>query len=83
LIISPLLEAKKLTRARLAIYFFSVNIAAYLVGSNLMGYLSDKFGATENPAMMRYTLLVCPVSCLLAAVCLWFGSKALERKSEI
>jgi len=59
----------------IAIYFFSVNIAAYLIGSNLIGALSDKFGATENPAMMRYALLVCPIACLLSAICLFAGSK--------
>lgn len=59
----------------IAIYFFSVNIAAYLIGSNLIGYLSDKFGATENPVMMRYALLVCPISCLLSAIFLFVGSK--------
>jgi MFS family permease len=59
----------------IAIYFFSVNIAAYLIGSNLIGFLSDKLGATENPAMMRYALLVCPISCLVSAICLFAGSK--------
>jgi MFS family permease len=59
----------------IAVYFFSVNIAAYLIGSNLIGFLSDKFGATENPAMMRYALLVCPISCLLSAICLFAGSR--------
>lgn len=62
----------------IAIYFFSVNIAAYLIGSNLIGYLSDKFGATQNPAMMRYALLVCPIACLLSAVCLFIGSKTRQ-----
>jgi len=59
----------------IAVYFFSVNIAAYLIGSNLIGFLSDRFGATENPAMMRYSLLVCPIACLLSAICLFAGSK--------
>jgi len=45
----------------IAIYFFSVNIAAYLIGSNLIGFLNDRFGATANPQMMRYALLVCPI----------------------
>lgn len=61
-----------------AIYFFSVNIAAYLIGSNLIGYLSDRFGASQNPQMMRYALLVCPISCLLSAICLFAGSKTLK-----
>jgi MFS family permease len=59
----------------IAIYFFSVNIAAYLLGSNLIGYLNDRFGATEDPEMMRYALLVCPIACLLSAVSLWYGSR--------
>lgn len=59
----------------IAIYFFSVNIAAYLIGSNLIGFLSDKLGATANPAMMRYALLVCPLACLLSALLLFAGSK--------
>jgi MFS family permease len=72
-----------------AIYFFAVNIAAYLIGSNLIGKLNDlagivtdpKTGATANAEMMRYTLLVCPVSCLIGGFCLWLGSKALDRKA--
>jgi len=63
----------------IAIYFFSVNIAAYLIGSNLIGFLNDKFGATANPAMMRYALLVCPISCLLSAICLWLGSRSFAK----
>ena len=63
----------------IAMLFFSVNIAAYLIGSNLIGFLSDKFGATENPAMLRYALLVCPISCLLSAICLLIGSRTLKE----
>ena len=62
----------------IAIFFFAVNIASYLIGSNLIGSLSDRFGSTENPAMMRYALLVCPVACLLAALCLWRGSRLVK-----
>jgi len=63
----------------IAVFFFTVNIAAYLIGSNLIGFLNDRFGATVAPAMMRYALLVCPVSCLLSAICLWLGSKSLNK----
>lgn len=73
-----------------AIYFFAVNIAAYLIGSNLIGKLNDlagivtdpKTGATANAEMMRYTMLVCPASCLLGAICLWLGSKILDKTGE-
>lgn len=63
----------------IAIYFFSVNIAAYLIGSNLIGYLNDRFGATAAPEMMRYALLVCPIACLLSAICLFAGSRTRSR----
>ena len=70
-----------------AIYFFTVNIAAYLVGAPLIGKLSDlagivtnpQTGVTENAEMMRYTLLICPFSCLIAAVCLWLGSRNFAK----
>jgi MFS family permease len=73
-----------------AIYFFSVNIAAYLVGSNIIGKLNDfagivtdpKTGVTANAEMMRYTLLVCPASCLLSAIILYLGSRSLNKESE-
>lgn len=62
----------------IAVYFFSVNIAAYLIGSNLIGLLNDKLGATENPAAMRYALLVCPAACLLSSGCLWLGNRSMR-----
>ncbi|HEX8368892.1 MAG TPA: MFS transporter [Pyrinomonadaceae bacterium] len=73
-----------------AIYFFAVNIAAYLIGSNLIGKLNDlagivtdpKSGVTANAEMMRYTMLVCPASCLIGGLCLWFGSKILDKTDE-
>lgn len=62
----------------IAVYFFTVNIAAYLIGSNLIGILNDRFGATADPAMMRYSLLVCPAACLISAVLLWRGSRLVR-----
>ncbi len=72
-----------------AIYFFSVNIAAYLVGSNLIGKLNDlagivtnpQTGVTTNAEMMRYTMLVCPISCALSAVVLYLGGKSLNKSN--
>jgi MFS family permease len=58
-----------------AVYFFTVNIAAYLIGSPLIGFISDKIGGTQNPQMLRYALLVCPVACLFGALCLFAGSR--------
>ena len=66
----------------IAIYFFSVNIAAYLIGSTLIGLLNDRFGATDDPAMMRYSLLVCPIACLLSGTVLLFGGLGRSRESS-
>lgn len=62
-----------------AIYFFTVNISAYLIGANVIGKLSDYFGSAQNASALRYALLVCPVCCLLGAICLWLGGKTLAR----
>ena len=52
-----------------------VHIAAYGIGSPLIGKLNDLLGAATNPGMMRYGFLVSTSSCLIAAILLWRGSK--------
>lgn len=66
----------------IGIYFFAVNIAAYLIGSPLIGKLNDWVGATTNPERMRYTLLICPVACLASALLLRLGSRRLEQSER-
>lgn len=70
-----------------AMFFFAVNIMAFLIGSNIIGKLNDLAGIVVNPStklvenaeMMRYTLLVCPVACLLGTICLLIGSRTLPN----
>jgi MFS family permease len=59
-----------------------VMIAAYGIGSPLIGKLNDLFGAATNPGVMRYGFLVSPICCIVAAVLLWRGSKVLEKIGE-
>ena len=66
-----------------AVLFFCVNISAYLIGSNLIGLLNDRLGATIDPAMMRYALLACPIACLLGGIVLLLGSFRRNRESRI
>jgi len=66
----------------IGIYFFSVNIAAYAIGSNLIGKLNDWLGVSTTPLLMRYSLLVCPASCVLAALMLWLGSRRLGKEPD-
>ena len=67
----------------IGIYFFSVNIAAYAVGSNLIGKLNDWLGVSTNPLEMRYSLLICPAACVLAALMLWLGSRSLGKEMRL
>lgn len=64
------------------VFICIVHIAAYGVGSPLIGKLSDLFGAATNPGVMRYSLLLSPISCLLAAILLRRGSRVLEKTRE-
>jgi MFS family permease len=52
-----------------------VNLAAYGIGSPVIGKLNDLLGAATNPGMMRYGFLVSPFCCILAAILLWRGAK--------
>lgn len=63
------------------IYFFTVIMAAYGVGGPLIGRVNDALGATANPSMMRYALLLCPLASALAALLLWRGSRKLESQT--
>lgn len=63
----------------IGVYFFMV-IAAFGVGALLIGKVNDWLGATTSPLLMRYSLLICPLACLLAAVMLWLGSRELQKE---
>ncbi len=62
----------------IGVYFFAV-IIAYGIGSLVIGQLSDWVGAAAAPLNMRYSMLVCPIACLAAALSLWQGSRSANR----
>jgi MFS family permease len=64
------------------VFLCVVQIAAYGIGSPLIGKLNDLLGAATNPGMMRYGFLISPISCIFAAFLLWRGSKVLEKMRE-
>jgi MFS family permease len=64
----------------IGIYFSTVNICAYGIGSPLIGKLNDLLGVSTTPGNMRYALLVCPTACALSAFLLWKGSRALQKQ---
>jgi MFS family permease len=65
----------------IGLFFSTVYIAALLIGSPLIGKLNDWLGVATNPGQMRFSLLVCPAACLLAALLLWRGSRVLEASA--
>jgi len=69
----------KLRGLAIGIFFSTVNIVAYGIGSPLIGKISDHLGVTNDPQQMRYSLLVCPIVCALGAVMLWMGSRARAK----
>jgi MFS family permease len=63
------------------VFLCLVHIVSYGIGSPLIGKLNDLLGATSNPGVMRYGFLVSPISCMLAAIFLWRGSRVLEQNN--
>lgn len=62
----------------IAVLFFAINIAAYLIGSNLIGIASDRLGATTEPGLMRYALIACPIACVAGGLLLIAGSRRMK-----
>jgi MFS family permease len=60
------------------VFLCLIHIASYGIGSPLIGELNDLLGAASNPGVMRYSFLVSPISCILAAILLRRGSRLLN-----
>ena len=60
-------------------FLFLVHVLAYGIGAPLMGKVNDLLGAATNPEVMRYGFLISPISCVVAAILLWRGSRTLEN----
>jgi MFS family permease len=65
----------------IGVYFFAV-IIAYGIGSLIIGQLNDWLGATTTPLNMRYSMLLCPLACLVAALSLWAGHRSAKQDLE-
>ena len=66
----------------IGIFFSTIYIVAYLIGSPIIGQLNDMLGVAADPEKMRWSLLVCPAACALGALLLWLGSRAREASPE-
>ncbi len=64
----------------IGIFFSSVNLMAYGIGSPLIGKASDLLGVATDAGQMRLSLLICPAACVLGAALLWMGSRRLASE---
>ncbi|MEW6732445.1 MAG: MFS transporter [Acidobacteriota bacterium] len=64
----------------IGIYFFTINIIGYGIGPPIIGRFNDWLGVSSNPTLMRYSLLICPLACLVSALMLWLGSGKLAQQ---
>jgi MFS family permease len=62
----------------IGVYFFAV-IIAYGIGSLVIGQVNDWLGAATTPLNMRYSMLLCPLACLVATLSLWRGYRAAKH----
>ena len=62
----------------IGVYFFAV-IIAYGIGSLIIGQINDWIGAATTPLNMRYSMLLCPLACLFAALSLWQGYRTAKH----
>ena len=62
----------------IGVYFFAV-IIAYGIGSLIIGQLNDWLSATTTPLNMRYSMLLCPLACFIAALSLWRGYRSANQ----
>ena len=63
----------------IGIYFFAV-IIAYGIGSLIIGQVNDWLAVTTTPLNMRFSMLLCPLACLVAAVSLWRGYRTAQQR---
>ena len=63
----------------IGVYFFAV-ILAYGIGSMIIGQVNDWLGVTTTPLNMRFSMLLCPLACLVAAISLWRGYQMMQQR---
>ncbi len=61
-------------------YFFVVNAIGYGIAPPLYGKINDFLNVSSDPSVMKITLLISPVACIIAGALLYAGSKKLEKK---
>jgi MFS family permease len=66
----------------IGVYFFAV-IIAYGIGSLIIGQVNDWLVVSTTPLNMRFSMLLCPLACLVASISLWRGYKTANATREV
>ena len=62
----------------IGVCFFAV-IIAFGIGSLIIGQVNDWLGAATTPLNMRYSMLLWPLACSVAALSLWAGYRSARQ----
>ncbi|MCE1189249.1 MAG: MFS transporter [Ignavibacteria bacterium] len=65
------------------IYFFVVNAIGYGIAPPLYGLLNDKLNVTQNPELMRLSLLASPIAAFIAATLLYLTFKKVGKSNDV
>lgn len=66
----------------IGVYFFVVNVIGYGIAPPLFGKVNDLLGITSSPYLMKFTLLISPVACVICAAFLYAGSRIMEKQND-
>ncbi|GDX79075.1 MFS transporter [Deltaproteobacteria bacterium] len=65
------------------LYFFGVNAVGYGLGPPVLGWLAERAGSATDPRRVADVLVLCPVACCVAALCLLAAARMRERRVRV
>jgi MFS family permease len=66
----------------IGVYFFVVNLIGYGIAPPLYGKVNDFLGITAQPYLMKYTLLLSPLACVICAILLFTAGRIMEKEND-
>jgi MFS family permease len=64
------------------VYFFVVNVIGYGIAPPLYGKVNDLLGIMAQPYLMKFTLILSPVACIICAALLYKAAKIMEKEND-
>ena len=66
----------------IGVYFFVVNVIGYGIAPPLYGKVNDLLGIMAQPSLMKFTLLISPVACVICALLLFTAGRIMEKEND-